>query len=96
MAFDTVIHTGIKIKLLYAGIGSLLYFPAYVRNCPDPVLLNDKPIHCLMYADDIILLSSIAESLQAKLDILDSYCNDWCLTVRERPFNLKGGLWFFF
>jgi hypothetical protein len=34
-----------------------------------------------MYADDIILLSSTAEGLQAKLDILDSYCNDWCLTV---------------
>jgi hypothetical protein len=48
-----------------------------------------------MYADDIILLSSTAESLQAKLDILDSYCNDWCLTVRERPFNLKGGYGFF-
>ena len=40
------------------------------------MLLNDKPIHCLMNADDIILLFSTA-----KLDILDSYCNDWCLTV---------------
>jgi hypothetical protein len=56
-------------------------FPDYIRNCPDPIQLNDKPIHCLMYADDIILLSSTAEGLQAKLDILDSYCNDWCLTV---------------
>ena len=27
------------------------------------------------------MLSSTAEGLQAKLDILDSYCNDWCLTV---------------
>jgi hypothetical protein len=34
-----------------------------------------------MYADDIILLSSTAEDLKAKLDILDSYCNDWCLRV---------------
>jgi hypothetical protein len=24
-AFDTVIHTGIKIKLLHAGVGSLFY-----------------------------------------------------------------------
>ena len=56
-------------------------FPDYIENCPDQVLLNDKPIHCLMYADDIILLFSTAKGLQAKLDILDSYCNDWCLTV---------------
>jgi hypothetical protein len=21
-------------------------FPDYIRNCPDLVLLNDKPIHC--------------------------------------------------
>jgi hypothetical protein len=35
----------------------------------------------LSTADDIILLFSTAKVLQAKLDILDSYCNDWCLTV---------------
>jgi hypothetical protein len=56
-------------------------FPDYTRNCPDLVLLHDKPIHCLMYPDDIILLFSTAKGFQAKLDILDSYCNDWCLTV---------------
>ena len=52
-------------------------FSDYTRNCPDLVLLNDKPIHCLMYPDDIILLFSTAKGFQAKLDILDSYCNDW-------------------
>jgi hypothetical protein len=33
-----------------------------------------------MYADDIILLSS-TQSLQAKLDILDSYCNDFLVYI---------------
>ena len=34
-----------------------------------------------MYADDIILLSKSAKGLQEKLDILNTYCKDWCLTV---------------
>jgi hypothetical protein len=34
-----------------------------------------------MYAEDIILLSKSAKGLQKKLDILNTYCKDWCLTV---------------
>lgn len=34
-----------------------------------------------MYADDIILLSSSADGLQQKLNILQEYCNDWCLNI---------------
>jgi hypothetical protein len=34
-----------------------------------------------MYADDIILLSSSANGLPEKLDILSKYCKDWCLNV---------------
>ena len=37
-----------------------------------------------MYADDIILLSSSPEGLQKKLDLLDQYCNDCCLTVNTK------------
>ena len=68
-----------------------------MEKSSDPVILNDKPIHCLMYADDIILLSTSAPGLQEKIGILGKFCDDWCL--RDRPFNLKGGggggLWFF-
>ena len=38
-------------------------------------------VHCLMYAADIILLSKSAKGLQEKLDILKTYCKDWCFTV---------------
>lgn len=34
-----------------------------------------------MYADNIILLSSLADGLQQKLNILEKYCNDWCLNI---------------
>lgn len=34
--------------------------PEYLNPSPDPVILNLHPFHCLMYADDIVLLSSSA------------------------------------
>jgi len=34
-----------------------------------------------MYADDVILLSKTAAGLQSKIDILNHYCEDWCLNV---------------
>ena len=130
-AFDTVIHTGLKIKLLESGVGTLFYniinqmykvsrscirihnsitdfftvnmgvkqgdnlspnlFKIFINDLPnclekanDPVYINDSPIHCLMYADDIILLSTSAEGLQSKLDILEKYCQNWCLTLNPQ------------
>lgn len=127
-AFDTVIHTGIKIKLLKIGVGTNFYqvvksmytsskscvrvnskitnffpitlgvkqgdnlspslfkifindLPDYLNSATDSVYINSNPVKCLMYADDIILLSSTAEGLQQELDILQQYCNDWCLCV---------------
>jgi hypothetical protein len=53
----------------------------YLQSSGDAVLLNDRPVNCLMYADDIVLLSTSPQGLQTKLDILKQYCNDWCLTV---------------
>lgn len=129
-AFDTVIHTGIKIKLLKAGVGTMFYktiksmynnsqscirinnhrtdfipvqlgvkqgdhlspnlfkifindLPLYLANSSDPVRLVDREIPCLMYADDLILLSNSSKGLQCKLDILLNYCQDWCLNVNH-------------
>ena len=127
-AFDTVIHTGIKLKLLQIGICSNFYeiiknmylsskscirinnritnffplglgvkqgdnlspnlfkvfindLPTYLNSTPDPVFINNSPLHCLMYADDVILLSSTHAGLQQKLDKLHDYCKDWCLNI---------------
>ena len=127
-AFDTVIHTGIKIKLLQTGVGSKFYnivknmyntstscirlkngvtdsfpvsvgvkqgdnlspnlfkifindLPCYMQNTQDPVKLDDKDIHCLMFADDIVLFSKSPTGLQEKLNRLEDYCKDWCLSV---------------
>ena len=61
--------------------------PKFLEKSYDPVLLNDKPLHCLMYADDIVLLSTSAVGLQAKLNILEKYCNDWHITESHKNIN---------
>ena len=40
--------------------------PEYLTDSPDPAYINDKPLNCLMYADDIVLLSTSATGLQDK------------------------------
>ena len=136
-AFDKVIHTGIKLKLLEIGVSSSFYniiknmysystscvkindklteffatklgvkqgdnlnpnlfkifindLPSYLSNTKDPVILDNSPIHCLMYADDIVLLSKSAEGMQEKLDKLSAFCTDWCLDINIK----KNKFWF--
>ena len=127
-AFDSVIHDGLRFKLLELGIGTKFYniiknmyhssqscvrlgngltdpfklgvgvrqgdvlspnlfkifindLPKYLRSCPDPVYLKNTYLHCLMYADDVVILSESALGLQEKLKKLEAYCADWCLNV---------------
>ena len=54
---------------------------AYLSSSLDPVYLNDKRLDCLIYADDVILLSSSSAGLQSKLDLLQAFCEDWCLSI---------------
>ena len=55
--------------------------PDYLTDSPDSVYINDLPLNCLMYADDIVLLSTSTTGLQDKLDKLSKFCQDWCLEV---------------
>ncbi len=47
----------------------------------DPVVLIKRKIACLMYADDLLLLSNSEKGLQSSLDKLNKYCQMWGLTV---------------
>ena len=49
-------------------------------DCDSPTL-DGLPVHCLMYADDLVLLSLTENGLQDKLDLLKSYCDKWSLTI---------------
>jgi hypothetical protein len=58
----------------------------------EPLELNRKPIFCLRYADDIILLSEPAKGLQKSLDLLKTYCDKGSTIYLEGG---GDGLWFF-
>ena len=128
-AFDTVIHEGIKFKLLQTGIGTKFYnviksmysvsrsciklnneltetfpiklgvkqgdnlspnlFKIFINDLPNYfscitdgiVQLGEKNIHCLLYADDVVLLSKSSTGLQQRLHCLEQFCKEWCLDV---------------
>ena len=69
---------------------SPMLFNLYLNEIPtlldtmktDPVLLPDgSKLNCLLYADDLILISHTAEGLQTALNTLSQFCNDWLLNI---------------
>jgi hypothetical protein len=63
----------------------------------NPPNLMDKSINCLMFADDVVLLSKSESGLQSMLNELDCYCANWGLTVNAQKtkimtFNSPGRL----
>jgi hypothetical protein len=50
----------------------------------NPVMLGNKEIPILMYADDMVLLSGSACGLQRSLGVLHNFCNKWKLRVNEK------------
>jgi hypothetical protein len=66
------------------------------NNC-DPVTIFNKNISCLLYADDVVLLSKSKDGLQNCLNSLHKYCNSWGLSVNKKKtkiivFNKAGRL----
>jgi hypothetical protein len=63
-------------------------FNIYINDIVDVMKENDSPhinqienIPCLMYADDIALLSTTKVGLQNKLNKLSTYCKQWALDI---------------
>ena len=93
-----------EIGLKQGGVLSPSLFNLFLADLPaifdascDPVLLNNRRLSCLMYADDLILLSESHTGLQNSLNALHSYCMKWNLTVNLKKsqvmiFNKPGHL----
>lgn len=45
------------------------------------VILGQTKVNCLMYADDIVLLSTSFDGLNKSIKILENYCNKWQLKI---------------
>ena len=54
---------------------------AYIDSSCDPVKLTQRHINCLLYADDLILLSNSAEGLQNCMEKLSTFCDEWGMNV---------------
>jgi hypothetical protein len=52
-----------------------------IRLC---YIATDLFSYCLMYADDIVILSISHAGLQNKLHQLEKYCDAWCLKVNNK------------
>jgi hypothetical protein len=63
-------------------------FNLYINDLPDifdescdPVALHTRALSCLLYADDLVLLSESAEGMQIALNKLHDYCDRWGLSI---------------
>ena len=62
--------------------------PDLFADDPDSPMLGDRKISCLLYADDLVLMSVSVEGLQSKLDRLHKYCQEWELSINVRKTKL--------
>jgi hypothetical protein len=54
--------------------------PSYFDASCDPVAINKTQIHCLMYAD-VVLLSTTEKGIQSCVDKLSKFAKDWKMTI---------------
>jgi hypothetical protein len=69
------LNGGIKTREVFHDFGTL------IDKSEIGAKLSNKTIGCLLYGDDLVLISDSKQRLQKQLDILDIYCKDWCLTL---------------
>ena len=88
--YQTFSHLGVYPPPSMAGCAQsvilvyhvLLHYFWYHSCCP--VQLDHSKINCLMYADDLVLLSESEEGLQNCLIQLYNYCEKWGLYVNVK------------
>jgi len=88
-----IFNTSVGVK--QGCILSPMFFNIFISDIPtifddscDPVLLDNSPLSCLMYADDLVILSKSAQGLQNALDKLHNYCLKWKLLVNIKKSNV--------
>ena len=68
-----------------------------IRTDKDTPCLQEKSFECLLYADDLVLLSTSENGLQKSLNGLGRFCQDWRLSINTNKtkimiFNKAGKL----
>ena len=71
------------------NILSLLLFNIFMNDIGDSLLLDDTPLlydyklNYLLYADDLLLLSTSSAWLQKNIDRVHNFCHNWGLTINS-------------
>ena len=55
--------------------------PSYFDSSCEPVMLNNVKVNCLLYADDLVLLSTSKSGLQNSIDKLSQFAREWHLEI---------------
>ena len=83
---STPISSNVGVK--QGCVLSPLLFNIFLSDLPDiftlecdPVEIGNEKISCLMFADDLVLISDSATGLQKCLTNLQHYCDKWCLKI---------------
>ena len=77
---------GLSLVLFSLFMNDLLeYFRAH--NCPG-VKLGNQSLNCLMYADDLLVISNSPEGLQQSLNVIYKHAQEWKLKVNTKKFNV--------
>ena len=54
----------------------------FTDNCKYPTLFNSK-VPCLVYADDVVLISQSNGGLQESIIFFNNYCENWKLSINH-------------
>ena len=70
-------------------------FQEFKDNSSEPIKLQQKDINCLMYADDLLILSETEAGLNSSLQKLGKYAKRWKLKISQKKakimvFNKQG------
>ena len=63
--------------------------PQYLRDdhCPE-VMIGSHSLNCLIYADDLLVLSPSPEGLQKSINVIKKYTEEWKLEVNTKKSNI--------
>ncbi len=84
-------HTGVKQGCVLSPILFNIFIsdlPAIFDASCDPVELHDITLSCLLFADDLVIVSKTATGLQTSLNKLEKYCSKWNLYVNIAKTNV--------
>ena len=82
----------VKRGVLQGNILSPTLFNIFINDIKEVLLHENSPflsettgskVSCLLYADDVVLLSTTQAGLQYQLDALHGYCQSWGLSINR-------------